>query len=58
MSKIKQFFEGVKKEVEKIRWPKKKEMIKYSTATLTLIVFFGVFYYVLDVLFAFLKELL
>ena len=58
MKKISTFFRGVSKEIKKIRWPKKKEMVKYSFATLTLILFFGLFYYSLDVIFAFLKGLL
>lgn len=58
MKKLKNFFSGIRKETKKTRWPNKKEMIKYSTSTLILILFFGGFFYVLDVLFAFLKGLL
>lgn len=58
MKKIKVFFKGIGKEIKKTRWPKKKEMIKYSTSTIALVVFFGLFFYVLDIFFAFLKGLL
>ena len=55
MKKIKAFFKGVAKEAKKTRWPHKKEMIKYSGATLVLLVFFAAFFYLLDVVFAFVK---
>ncbi len=58
MKKIKDFFKGVKKEVKRTRWPKGKELLKYSVVTLTLIVFFALFFYVLDLLFAFLKGIM
>lgn len=57
MKKVKEFFISVKKETAKIKWPTKKEMIKYSTATLSFMLFFGVFFFVLDFVFAFLKSL-
>ncbi len=57
MGKVKEFFSSVKKETSKIKWPTKKEMIKYSAATLSFMVFFGVFFFVLDFVFAFLKSL-
>lgn len=37
MEKVKKFFAGVKKEMSRVRWPQKKEMIKYSVAVLSLI---------------------
>lgn len=58
MKKIKDFFISVKKETSKIKWPTKKEMIKYSGATISFMVFFGLFFFVLDVVFAFIKSLL
>ena len=30
MKKIKDFFVSVKKEISKVKWPTKKDMIKYS----------------------------
>ena len=55
--KIVLFFKGVKSEWKRVKWPTKKEMIKYSVATIILIVGCSVFFYVLDVLLAFLHSL-
>lgn len=40
MKRIARFFVNVKKEMKKVRWPKKKELIKFSVATISLIIFF------------------
>ena len=42
MKKIARFFVDVKKELKRVRWPKKKDMIVYSTATISSIIFFTV----------------
>ncbi len=57
MSKIKAFFKGVEKERKMVRWPSGKDMVKYSVMVLTLMVLFGLYFYLLDVLFTFLKGL-
>ena len=54
-SKIVTFFKEVKKEVSKVKWPSKKEMVKYSFATIAFVLFFGVFFYVIDLIIALLK---
>ena len=43
MKSIARFFANVKKEMKKVRWPKKKEMIKFSVATIAIILFFMLF---------------
>lgn len=48
MKALARFMVGVKKEAGKVRWPSKKEMIKYSIATLVVVVVFGVFFSALD----------
>lgn len=48
MKALARFMVGVKKEATKVRWPSKKEMIKYSIATLVVVVVFGVFFSALD----------
>ena len=48
MKRLARFFVSVKKEMKKVRWPKKKEMITFSTATLAIIVFFMVFFSCID----------
>lgn len=51
------FLTGVKKEMKKVRWPLKKEMIKYSGATLFFIIFFALFFMVGDLIVAGIKML-
>lgn len=58
MKKIKAFFRGVKKEAEKTKWLTMKETIAYSSIVVVMLVFFAIFFYGLDVLFAFLKGLI
>ena len=55
--KIKSFFKGVDKERKMVRWPSSKDMVKYSVMVLTLMGSFGLYFYLLDVLFTFLKGL-
>lgn len=55
MKKIAKFFVGVKKEMKKVRWPNKKEMLTYSAATVTFILVFGLFFAGLDLLISGLK---
>lgn len=49
------FFTGVRKEMKKVRWPLKKEMIKYSVATLSFIIFFALFFGLADLIIAGIK---
>ena len=48
MKKIAKFFINVKKELQKVRWPNKKEMVKYSVAAISIMILFGLFYTVID----------
>lgn len=57
MKKIIRFLVGVKTEMTKVRWPKKKEMITYSLATISFILIFGIFFGGLDLLLAGLKSM-
>lgn len=50
-----QFFHEVRKEVSKVKWPSKKDMIKYSVATIVFILFFSVFFYLIELILALLK---
>lgn len=52
MEKIKKFFAGVKKEMERVRWPQKKDMVKYSVAVLACIIFFSAFFVASDFIIA------
>lgn len=51
------FLQGIFKELKKVRWPLKKEMIKYSIATLSFIVFFALFFLLSDLIIAGVKVL-
>lgn len=48
MKKLARFFIGVKKELKKVRWPKKKEMVIYSVSTICIITFFMLFFVGID----------
>ncbi len=48
MKAVARFLVGVKKEMKKVKWPSKKEMITYSTATIAFILIFGLFFAGLD----------
>ncbi len=57
LSRLATWFVGLKKEFKRIHFPSKKEMVKYSFATIIFIVFFALFFYAIDVLFALLQSL-
>ena len=44
MKAIARFFVNVKKELKKVRWPKKKEMIEFSIATIVIVGFFMLYF--------------
>lgn len=52
MKKIIKFFKGVKKEFGRVVWPTKKNMLKYSIATICFIIFFSLFFYLFDTIVA------
>lgn len=56
LKKIKTYFKGVKTEISRIRWTKGKDLLKYSITTVVFIVFFGLFFYVIDLLVALLRS--
>ncbi len=51
------FFKSVSNEMDKVRWPLKKEMVKYSIATLSFIIFFALFFTLGDLIIAGVKLL-
>ena len=57
MKRIRKFFSEVKKELGKVKWPNKKDMVKYSIATISFVIFFAVFFYLIDLAVAFIKTL-
>lgn len=46
--KIKKYFVGVGKEIKRIKWTSGKELVKYSIASIVLILFFGLYFYGID----------
>src|SRR5574344_236438 len=52
------FFDDVKEEMKLVRWPNKKEILKYSIASLLFVVFFALFFFAIDLLFALIKGLI
>lgn len=55
------FFIGIKKELPKIKWTSKKDLLKYSIAVVIFIIFIALFFLALDLLVAlisYIKELL
>ena len=58
MSKVVDYFSGVKKEASRIKWTSKKDLLKYSTATVMFMLFFGLFFYVIGLLVALLRSAL
>lgn len=56
MKKIVDYFKGVKKEISRIKWTSKKDLLKYSISTIIFMLFFGVFFYAIDILVALLRS--
>ena len=54
----KKFLGTLRGEIKEVRWPKKKEMFKYSLAVLICIVVFALFFILSDVIIAFVRTLL
>lgn len=50
------FFKEVRTEMSKVKWPSRKDMVKYSIATIVFVIFFALFFYAIDLVLALLKE--
>ena len=55
MKKIIGFLKDVKKEMKKVRWPNKKEMLTYSIATISFVLVFALFFTLTDIILATMK---
>lgn len=51
------FCHGVGDEFKKVHWPTKKDMVKYSVATVVFVIFLSLFFYVVDIIFALVHSL-
>lgn len=57
MKKVKKFFKNVVDELRKVKWPSKKDMVKYTIATVTFVLILSGFFYAVTVFMAFIKTL-
>lgn len=55
--KIGKYFKGVFKEFKRIKWTTRKDLIKYSVASVCFVVFFGLYFYVVELLAVLLRSL-
>lgn len=51
------FCHGVKSEFGKVHWPGKKDMIRYSIATIFFVIFCALFFYLINIIFALVQTL-
>lgn len=52
------FFKGVISEMSKVVWPSRRNMIKYSIATIVFVLFFALYFYGIELLMAWLKSII
>lgn len=57
-TKFRIFCHGVVSETKKVHWPTRGEMVKYSLATIVFIIFCSLFFYLIEVIFAFVQTLI
>ena len=46
--RVSKYFKGVFKEIKRIRWTDRKDLLKYSICTLAFVLFFGIYFYAID----------
>ena len=51
-------FKQIKKEMQKVHFPSRKDMVKYSIATIIFVVFFALYFYAIELVMAFIKSLI
>lgn len=51
------FLRNVRSELKKVKWPEKKYMVKYTIATMFVVVFFSLYFYGINIVVALLKGL-
>ena len=51
-------FKQIKKEMSKVHFPNKKDIVKYSVATICFVIFFGVYFYLIELIMALVKTLI
>jgi preprotein translocase subunit SecE len=48
MNKVKEFFQSVKKEMSKVSWPERKELIDSTTVTVVFSIILSIFIFMMD----------
>jgi preprotein translocase subunit SecE len=48
MQRIVNFFKDVSREMRKVSWPKRKELTNYTVTVLATVIFFALFFAVID----------
>lgn len=48
MQRIKKFFSDIVREMRKVSWPKRGELTRYTITVLSTVIFFALFFEVLD----------
>jgi preprotein translocase subunit SecE len=48
MNKIIKFFRDVAKEMRKVSWPRRKELVRYTITVISTVAFFVIFFALLD----------
>jgi preprotein translocase subunit SecE len=48
MQRILKFFSDVAREMKKVSWPKRKELVRYTITVLTTVAFMAVFFAIVD----------
>lgn len=48
MQRLIGFFRDVVKEMKKVSWPKKNELVRYTITVITTVAFFAVFFAIVD----------
>lgn len=51
------FCHGVKSEFGKVHWPSRKDMVRYSIATIFFVIFCALFFYLINIIFALVQTL-
>ena len=46
--RIAKYFKGVGKEIKRIRWTDRKDLVKYSICTLMFVFFFAIYFHAID----------
>lgn len=48
MKRLTKFFRDIVREMKKVSWPKKQELVRYTIITLTTVIFVAVFFALID----------